>query len=229
MKAFKYALTATVVLALTLTFLEPRRHDDGQSDPSNQRQKSNLKTSQRLGTDTNPGERRGIELLRKAALAADRFQRLPFSPEYGEAQFDETAPLTEELREKWKRHCLLRETYASPRIHEPAFLELYQVSQDYGLSRDIVKLKYLHNIARSLSEAANHATGYSEELVSEETKLELDTFFQDLIETYRWNIANIYAINVTDELMDAIMEIHPSGPIDTANTHVTPGERMLIN
>ena len=177
--------------------------------------------------DDSNGTKQSTRLIAQAAAAIEGFQRLPFQPEYGDEVFDEATPLTEEARRKWKRHCILRGTYASKRIHEPTFLQLYRFTEAYGLSDDIVKLQYLHAVAYSLGLAKQHATDYSPELVSEETKADLREFLLAEIDNFRRIVANIYGIEVDDEFMEGLMQIRPKGLIDTSSTHVQPGERWV--
>ena len=169
------------------------------------------------------------QLLATIPSGVDQFRNLPFKPEYGDETFDDTKPLSEAEIERWKRHCRLRDTYASERIHEPAFLEIYELVHQFNLDDDMVTLCYLNNIAYGLSNSLLHATDYSPELVSASRKKELEEFLADSIKRYRNIITTIFGEEVDDGFIAALMEIHPNGGIGDPSTHIEPGERLLIN
>ena len=175
------------------------------------------------------GDGQAARLLGKAASGVNQFRNLPFKPEYGDETFDDTKPLSEAEIERWKRHCRLRDTYASERIHEPAFLEIYELVHQFNLDDDMVTLCYLNNIAYGLSNSLLHATDYSPELVSASRKKELEEFLVDSIKRYRNILTTIFGEEVDDGFIAALMEIHPNGGIGDPSTHIEPGERLLIN
>lgn len=169
------------------------------------------------------------QLQAKLTLAVDRFRDLPFHPEYGEQVFDETKGLNESDREKWKRHCRLRDTYKSDRIRELAFLEIHELVNQFGLDDDMDKLSYLNDIAYGLSISVEHATDYSPELISDARQKELKEFLNESITRYEEILANIFGQEMEQGFMDALMEIHPKGGIGDPSTHIEPGERIIIN
>jgi hypothetical protein len=178
---------------------------------------------------TNRNATQATHLHARVALAIERFRNLPFRPEYGDEVFDDSEPPRESERQKWERHCRLRDAYTSKRIHEPAFLEIYHLMDQYGLADDINKLGYLNDIAYDLTSVVEHATDYSPELISKEGKAELERFLEEMISMNRATVANIFQIEADDELMNALMNIHPKGMIGDPNTRVEPGERIILN
>ena len=162
-------------------------------------------------------------------MSIERFRDLPFRPEYGKEVFEKTRKLSDTEREKWLRHCRLRDAYSSEHIRDPAFLEVYELATHYELDEDIVNLCYLYDIASGLTSVVLHTTDYSPELVSKERQEDLQELLQEQIEDYRKIIANIYKREVPDEFMKALMEIHPSGAIGDPSTHIEPGERIILN
>lgn len=169
------------------------------------------------------------QLQAQLALGVERFRGLPFRPEYGPEVFDNTKKPSNGEQEKWLRHCVLRDAYKSQRIREPAFLELYELVQSFGLKPDIAKLCDLHDVAYGLSIAIIHATDYSPELVSDARQDDLEKFLEERKSTYQQIISNLYGIEVTDKFMSALMKIQPAGGIGDPNTHIEPGERIILN
>ncbi len=222
-------LTLLVVLSVPLFIGMRSLPNSGSAEPQGSlaaETRDNVQTSGYGGT-VDDSQAEGLRA--KAAQALEHMRSLPFRPVHGDEWFDPEKALTDQERQRWRRHCRLRDVYASERVREPAFQELYSLVDDYGLANDISNLAYLNDIAYSLAGATDHATNYSPELVSESGRIELDDLLRQVIEMNRDVVANIYQMEVNDEFMAALMRIRPRGAIGDPNINVEAGEQIILN
>ena len=98
------------------------------------------------------------QFVEQLTTGIDQLQNFPFRPIFGVEVFDATTSLTDSTRERWKRHCRLRDIYQSKWVRDPGFRILYDVLASHGLADDLIRLSDVHDVVFSLSQAIDYAS-----------------------------------------------------------------------